>query len=167
MAGKQRTTRWVKAESRSLTDISRFVQGWLARQDAYRENPKERYLVELAVVEACTNIIRYAYPESQPGNLGISLSREGEAVEILLLDEGAPFDPTRVPPPDLRRANEGGYGIFLIRAIMSSVTCRRRGSRWNCLRLVRELPGPEAQANGEEGLADLRMRIVTGKEKVR
>ncbi len=167
MAGKQRTTRWFRTEARSLTDISRFVQEWLARQEVYRERRKERYLVELAVIEACTNIIRYAYPASQTGRLGISLSREGEAVAILLLDEGAPFDPARVPPPDLRRPNEGGYGLFLMRAIMSSVAYRRRGSRWNCLRLVRELPGPGAQANGGEGLADLRMRIVAGKEKVR
>lgn len=167
MAGRQRITRWVEAEARSLTDISRFVQEWLARQDAYRENPKERYLVELAVMEACTNIIRYAYPASQPGRLGISLAPEEEAIEILLMDEGPPFDPTRVPPPDLSRPREGGYGIFLMRAIMSSITCNRRGSRWNCLRLVRELPRSVGHANGGEGLADLRMRIVAGKEKVR
>ena len=168
MARKQRIHyRWFKAEVASLTDISRFVQDWLALQVAYRDNGKERYLVELAVIEACTNIIRYAYPASSPGRLGVCLAREGDSIEILILDEGAPFDPTGVHPPDLHQSNEGGYGIFLMRTIMGTVTYRRRGSRWNCLRFVREAPRETAQGNASEGLEGLRNRIVSGKEKVR
>lgn len=163
----KRLCRWFKAEVDSLTEISRFVQDGLALQQAYRENRKERYLVELAVVEACTNVIRYAYAPSCPGKLGVCLERRSESLEILILDEGAPFDPTRVPPPDLHQSTEGGYGIFLIRTIMGSVTYRRQGSRWNGLRLVRNLPQGRALENGGEGMEGLRMRIVAGKEKVR
>jgi serine/threonine-protein kinase RsbW len=162
----KRTCRWVKAEVESLTEISRFVQEWLCLQEAYQENRKERYLVELAVIEACTNIIRYAYPASSPGNLGVCLVQAGDFIEVLLLDEGSPFDPTEVHPPDLHRSREGGYGIFLMRTVMGSVTYQRRGSRWNCLRLVREVPRGTVRGNGEEGLGDLRRRIVNGKEKV-
>ncbi len=96
MGRKKRTCKWVKAEGTSLTEISRFVQDWLSLQEVYRDSRKERYLVELAVIEACTNIIRYAYPASSPGNLGVCLARAGDSIEILLLDEGAPFDPTGV-----------------------------------------------------------------------
>jgi serine/threonine-protein kinase RsbW len=164
---KKRTCSWVKAEGASLTEISRFVQDWLSLQEVYRDNRKERYLVELAVIEACTNIIRYAYPVSSPGNLGVCLARANDSIEILLLDEGAPFDPTLVPPPDLHQPQEGGYGIFLMRRIMDSVTYRRRGSRWNCLRFDREIPRGTVDGNGEEGLEGLRRRIVSGKEKGR
>lgn len=167
MGRKRRTCEWVKAEGTSLTEISRFVQDWLSLQEVYRDSRKERYLVELAVIEACTNIIRYAYPASSPGNLGVCLARAGDSIEILLLDEGAPFDPTGVRPPDLHQSQEGGYGIFLMRRIMDSVTYGRRGSRWNCLRLVREVPRGTVDGNGGEGLEGLRKRIVSGKEKGR
>ena len=167
MARKKRTCRWFKAEGASLVEIPRFVQDWLSLQEVYRDSRKERYLVELAVIEACTNIVRYAYPASSPGSLGVCLERAGDSIEILLLDEGIPFDPTGVRPPDLDQPHEGGYGIFLMRTIMGSVTYRRRGSRWNCLRLVREVPRGTVDGNGGEGLEGLRRRIVSGKEKVR
>ena len=167
MKEERRTCIWLKAEMASLTKASRFVQDWLSRQEGYRESRKERYLVELAAIEACTNIIRYAYPASSSRNLGICLKRAGDTIEILLLDEGAPFDPTRASSPDLRESQEGGYGIFLMQKIMRSVTYQRRGSRWNCLRLVREVPRGTIDENAREGLEGLRNRIVSGKEQVR
>jgi len=164
---KRRACKWVKAEMASLTEISRFVQDWLSLQKVYPDSRKERYLVELAVIEACTNIVRYAYPASFLGKLGVCLRRAGDSIEILLLDEGGRFDPAGVTPPDLHRSQEGGYGIFLIRTIMGSVTYERRGSRWNCLRLVREVSGETMDNGGGEGLEGLRRRIVSGKENVR
>jgi anti-sigma regulatory factor (Ser/Thr protein kinase) len=167
LARRKRTCRWFKAEGANLVEVSRFVRDWLCLQEGYRDSRKERYLVELAVIEACTNIVRYAYPGSSPGNLGVCLERAGDSIEILLFDEGVPFDPTGVCPPDLHQAHEGGYGIFLMRTIMGSVAYGRRGSRWNCLRLVREVPRGTVGGNGGEGLEGLRRRIVSGKEKVR
>ena len=167
MPEKKRICAWLKAEVASLTDVSRFVRDWLALQDVCLESQKERYLIELAVVEACTNIIRYAYPASSQGRLGLCLARAGECIEVLVLDEGAPFDPTGVPPPDLHESKEGGYGLFLMRTIMTSITYCRRGSRWNCLRLVREVPRGAVQEDAGNGLEGLRKRIVNGKERVR
>ena len=83
---KKRACKWLKAEVESLTELSRFVRDWLSLQEGYRDRRKERYLVELAVTEACTNIIRYAYPASSPGDLGVCLERAGDSVQILLLD---------------------------------------------------------------------------------
>jgi serine/threonine-protein kinase RsbW len=165
---ERRVRVWVKAEMTSLTEISRFVQEWLSGQDGYRSSRKERYLIELAAVEACTNVIRYAYPASSPGNLGVCLKRECNAVEILILDQGSPFDPTQVcAPADLEESREGGYGIYLMRRIMPAVTYQRRGSRWNCLRLLREVPRGAIDENEKGGLAGLRDRIVSGEERVR
>jgi serine/threonine-protein kinase RsbW len=164
---ERRACRWVKAKKPSLTEISRFVQDWLSRQEVYRESGNEKYLVELAVIEACTNIIQYAYSASSPGRLGICLRRAGDTIEVLLLDEGAPFDPTREPPPNLQESREGGYGIFLIRRIMESVAYERRGSRWNCLRLVRQVPRGRGHTSNGGGLEELRKRIVNGKEDIR
>lgn len=167
MKQERRACIWLKAEMESLTEVSRFLQEWLAPQEGFCDSGKERYLVELAVVEACTNVIRYAYPPSAPGRLGVCLRRAGPTVEILLLDEGVPFDPTKSHLPDLKEPREGGYGIFLIRKIMRSVSYQRRGARWNCLRLVREVPRERVEESPQEGLEILRERIVSGKERVR
>ncbi len=167
MGKKKRAFRWIRAEVASLTEISGFVQEWLALQEVYQDSERERYLVELAVVEACTNVIRYAYPHSAPGMLGVGLARVGDSVEILLLDRGVPFDPTKADMPDLGQSGEGGYGIFLLHTIMSSVTYSRTGSRWNCLRLAREVPEGSTDPNDPEGLEALRRRLVSGKERVR
>ncbi len=166
MKRERRACIWLKAEMESLTEVSRFVQEWLAPQEGFRDNGKERYFFELAVVEACTNVIRYAYPASSPGRFGICLRHAHETVEILLLDEGAPFDLTKEPLPDLKESREGGYGIFLIRKIMRSVSYQRKGARWNCLRLVREVPRGKPDESLEEELEALRNRIVSGKERV-
>ena len=167
MKRERRACIWLKAEMESLTEVSRFVQEWLAPQEGFHDNRKERYLVELAAIEACTNVIRYAYPASSPGRLGLCVKRADETVEILLLDEGVPFDLTKEPLPDLKESLEGGYGIFLIRKIMHSASYRRKGARWNCLRLVREVPRGRADESAQEGIEVLRNRIVSGKERVR
>ncbi len=166
MGKKKRAFKWVTAEVGSLNGISRFVREWLCLQEGYRDSERERYLVELAVVEACTNVIRYAYRESGPGRFCVGLARAGDTVEVLVLDQGAPFDPTKSDMPDPRRSGEGGYGIFLMHTIMGSVAYDRRGSRWNCLRLVRKIPEASPGPETPGGLDSLRRRIVSGKETV-
>lgn len=138
---------WTRAETGRLAAISGFLQEALSREGPYRDNPDERYLVELAVIEACTNVIRYAYGPGSSGKLGLFLRRTGSGLEILILDQGAPFDPTRVAPPDLTAPKEGGYGIFLMRQIMTEVRYARRGSRWNCLLLARD--DPQGSSTGQ------------------
>jgi len=136
----KRVTLWIRAEMRNLGAISRFIKDWLSRQGEYQAQHGERYLVELAVMEACTNIIRYAYIPPLSGKIGISLKRSGEKIEILILDKGHPFNPMRQYPPNLDKPKDSGYGIFLIREIMHEVSYYRRGACWNCLRLVQNIP---------------------------
>ena len=137
----KRVTLWIRAEMGNLGTISRFIKDWLTRQGGYQGQQRERYLVELAVMEACTNVIRYAYPSPLSGNkFCISLKRSGREIEILILDKGHPFNPMNQYPPNLDTPTESGYGIYLIREIMHDVSYYRRGSRWNCLRLVQHIP---------------------------
>jgi anti-sigma regulatory factor (Ser/Thr protein kinase) len=133
---EKRSSLWVRAEMENLHHISRFVKDWLAMHEEYEKNPEQSYLVELAVIEACTNVIRHAALPRSADSLGVSMKRAGEAVEILILDRGAPFDPTRSETPDLDQPREGGYGIHLIQTIMRGVRYQRRGSRWNTLHLT-------------------------------
>ncbi len=126
---------------RNLRSISRFVNDWLSAHEGYRNNPEQRYLVELAVIESCTNVIRHACLPKSADLLCISMRRSEGTVEVVILDRGIPFDPTRVHPAGLEEEKEGGYGIHLIRTIMHRVRYRRRGRYWNALHLT-HAPGP-------------------------
>lgn len=137
---QKRALLWTRADSSRLTEIAAFLRRALSRLAGYRDRAEERYLIELAAVEACTNVIRYAYRSGSPGRIGLSVRPRKNGLEILVLDRGAPFNPTEIPCPDLADPGEGGYGIFLMREIMSEMRYERRGGRWNCLYLIRKDP---------------------------
>jgi anti-sigma regulatory factor (Ser/Thr protein kinase) len=81
--------------------------------------------IQLAVDEISTNIIKYAYKD-EAGRIHVSCRREGNVILFTIADNGYPFDPTRVPPPDLEADLEhrktGGLGIYLAKKVMDSVT---------------------------------------------
>ena len=138
----------------SLPKVSRFIQEWLNHLDVYDNDLEQQYLIELAVLEACTNIIRYAYPSASRGRFGVCLRHSEQKVEILILDEGLPFDPLQSCSPDIDVHQEGGYGIFLINKIMDEMQYQRRGSRWNHLLLMHrpaESQNPGKSVNRKDG----------------
>ena len=89
--------------------------------------------LNLALEEAVTNVMMYAYPEGTEGQVDIdAVSRRG-ALRFVVTDSGKPFDPTAVPDPDVTLEAEdrqiGGLGIFLVRKIMDSVVYERRDGK--------------------------------------
>ncbi|MDG7041719.1 MAG: ATP-binding protein [Nitrososphaerota archaeon] len=81
--------------------------------------------VQLAVDEASTNIIKYAYGEKE-GPLKLVMELNGDELIITLINWGKPFDPASIPPPDLNATLEdrkiGGLGMYLIRKLMDEVS---------------------------------------------
>jgi anti-sigma regulatory factor (Ser/Thr protein kinase) len=81
--------------------------------------------VQLAVDEASTNIINYAYEEKE-GTLKLIMELNGDELTITLINWGKPFDPASIPPPDLNATLEdrkiGGLGMYLIRKLMDEVS---------------------------------------------
>jgi serine/threonine-protein kinase RsbW len=107
-----------------LAEIAAFVT------QAAREaglNDDEAFHVEMAVDEACSNVIEHAYA-IQPGDIDLacSCSAAGE-LEVVIRDTGQPFDPGEVPVPDvgalvdLDSLNEGGLGLYFMRKLMDEV----------------------------------------------
>src|SRR5512135_2755475 len=107
-----------------LTEIATFVTQ-AAR--AAGLNDDEVFHVEMAVDEACSNVIEHAYA-SQTGdiNLACSCPATGQ-FEVVIRDSGQPFDPAEVPAPtwsapvDLDNLNEGGLGLYFMRKLMDEV----------------------------------------------
>lgn len=82
------------------------------------------YTVQLATHEACTNIIHHAYRSFDQGRILVEMIVyfERRLLQIDLYDNGIPFDLERVPEPDLDQVRVHGYGLFLIRRLMDTVT---------------------------------------------
>jgi len=100
--------------------------------------------VRIAVGEALANACRHGSPA--PGKSAITMrcaARDGR-VEIEVQDEGAPFDPNTVPPPDPFEMRSSGMGIHLMRQTMDEVEFGR-GSSGNCVRMVKRLAHPAEQ----------------------
>jgi serine/threonine-protein kinase RsbW len=82
------------------------------------------YDVQLAVDEACANVVRHAYG-GEGGPIELEIEATGEGVRVTVCDWGQPFDPTSIPEPDVTAPLEerplGGLGLFLMRQTMDEV----------------------------------------------
>lgn len=70
---------------------------------------------DLALSEACANVVRHAYKDLPPGDIEIRLSIEpGAYVELMISDWGHGFP---IQPEDIKNAEphaEGGRGLFIM-----------------------------------------------------
>lgn len=84
----------------------------------------------MALDEALTNVVLYAYPEKQRGTVAISIGRDGNTVTAEIVDHGKAFDPTAHPAPDITLPIEqrpiGGLGIHLMRGLLTSLRYYRQ-----------------------------------------
>lgn len=80
--------------------------------------------VNVAVDEACTNIIQHAYPAGE-GPIDISCKKVGNKFVVMIKDYGKPFDQTELPDPDVNLGAEdrkpGGLGVYLMRKLMDEL----------------------------------------------
>ena len=105
-----------------LDEIREFV-GNIAKDGGF--SSKDIYNIQLATDEAASNIIEHAYEGINDGILELSCGMESDAIKIILVDHGAPYDPDSIPMPDLKadlsERKIGGLGIFLMRKLMDEV----------------------------------------------
>ena len=88
-------------------------------------DPSVTMTLTLAIEEAVTNIMKYAYPEGEVGPIEINAIINDGSLSFTIKDCGTPFDPTQVKKADITLSAEdreiGGLGIHLIRNIMDTV----------------------------------------------
>lgn len=122
----------------SLARIRNFVSR--AAKDA-GFNEKEIYAVELAVDEACANIIEHAYEGEGNGEIECTCNNLIGGLEIIIQDDGKPFDPNSIPLPDfsvdLDELKPRGAGLFIIRNLMDDVSFTFSKKKGNELRMVK------------------------------
>lgn len=123
-----------------LTEIAAFVT---QAAQACGLNDDEVFHVEMAVDEACSNIIEHAYA-AQSGDIEIACRcPAGGQFEVMLRDTGQPFDPEGVPVPnvgapvDLSDLNEGGLGLYFMRRLMDEVKFESAPGQGNTLIMLK------------------------------
>ena len=112
----------VQATLEDVRTISHFIHGigqrlWLSEETLFD--------VDLAVEEASVNVVDYAYPPGQVGEILLCVETLDDVVRITLTDWGIPFDPDDVKPFDINAPIEariqGGMGLRLIDCLMDDV----------------------------------------------
>jgi serine/threonine-protein kinase RsbW len=132
----------VPGEAKSLALI-RMVVTSLAEEAGLPQDEIDK--VEVAVDEACTNVLDHAYAECVPHPpVRLHIRTENNEFVVDVVDEGAAFDFERHQTPKFPDHWWGGHtrgaGIFLIKKCMDNVHYDRLPNERNRLRLVKVIP---------------------------
>ncbi len=115
MAESYRITRAAYLES--LGDFRIFLKDHCSLQPG--ADAEFVYDLQLAVDEACTNIITHGYSGMDPGSIILDLYLEADRITAALTDFGHSFEPDSAPMPNVDATVEerelGGFGLFFIR----------------------------------------------------
>jgi anti-sigma regulatory factor (Ser/Thr protein kinase) len=98
--------------------------------------------MQVALDEVLTNILNYAYTDQGEHEIRVRLRIVDGALEAMVEDDGKPFNPLQMAPPDtrapLRERRIGGVGLHFVRNLMTDVRYDRVGDR-NRLVLTKQL----------------------------
>jgi serine/threonine-protein kinase RsbW len=126
----------------------RAVVGDLARKVGFDE--EEVAKIEMAVDEACSNVVRHAYSpdkkwcwQQRDPEIRLDIHVEGSRLIIEINDHGQRFDFANYHPATmedhLREMKPGGYGILIMRNFMDEVQYSTNDQTGNTLRMVKYL----------------------------
>jgi serine/threonine-protein kinase RsbW len=130
----------IKAKLENLAAISDFIAEAMKQLGI----EQEIFQVQLAVNEACTNIIQHAYSGESEKPIRIICSMSGNDLLIRIRDWGKSFDPSSVPSPEidaeLFERQLGGLGMFLMRQMMDEVRYVSYAGEHNEVIMIKHLP---------------------------
>ena len=123
----------------SLARISEFVKQ-AAKKAGFGQS--DTYAIQLAVDEACSNIVEHAYGGEDLGVIECTCDANNAGLTIILRDYGHAFNPANVPEPKidtpLEDVKRGGAGLFLIRKMMDEVYFMFSPEKGNELKMVKK-----------------------------
>ena len=122
-----------------VSALSDFAKGYLGRIEMDR---KVSAGLRLALEETVVNVMNYAYPPGDTGEVTVYADSDFKEVRFTVVDSGFPFDPTAVLAADItldaKNRPIGGLGIHLTRKLVDSVSyCRKHGN--NVLTLTKKI----------------------------
>ena len=85
--------------------------------------------IKVAIEEAVVNVMKYAYPPEQRGDVTVEAASNDVRLKFTVTDSGKPFDPTVQPEVDItlpaKERKIGGLGIHIMRQNMDSINYER------------------------------------------
>lgn len=126
-------------ERTEVEKLGAFVKDFCGRLELDRKSAAH---LRLALEEAVVNVINYAYPKGEKGDIDIYADSNRKEVRFTIVDSGVPFDPTAAISADttLDAQNRpiGGLGILLTRKLTDSVSYCRKNDK-NVLTLTKSI----------------------------
>ncbi len=128
----------IPSQTDNLEIIREFVTR-IARKVGFQE--EETSKIELAVDEACTNVIEHAYSKDDRKFIDITIQIDPQKFTIIISDQGKGFDHKKLKAPDMKKYLEemrvGGLGIFLMQTLMDEIDFDVVGGRKNQVKMVK------------------------------
>jgi serine/threonine-protein kinase RsbW len=120
---ERKFTLQVPSSTENLAMIREFVTA-VGRQAQLEETDISN--LELAVDEACANVIEHAYGHDITKEVVVRAKFDDESMRISVIDEGRGFDPDKTPQDSVEQLiherKSGGLGIRLIKKLMDEVS---------------------------------------------
>jgi serine/threonine-protein kinase RsbW len=125
-----------------LHRIREFIAGMATEAGI---DPHEIDNIELAVDEACTNIIEHGYaPDDTNKELTIRLEIDASKLVLTVIDRARPFNILLYEPRDVNElqaeGKDGGLGIRLIKHIMDDIDYQIKDDGQNELIMTKYFP---------------------------
>jgi len=130
----------IPSQTDNLELIRDFVAG-IARRVGF--NDSEINKIELAVDEACTNVITHAYENKDDQDIDVAVKLDYQKLTVIVTDRGKGFQFSDVEMPDMKNylaeLRVGGLGIYLMKALMDEVDYKSRPGGKNEVRMAKYL----------------------------
>lgn len=112
----------VPAQHKFLNVVGTCIRALITNESGIVDRDALTYNIELAVHEACANIVEHAYA-GLSGRIEVlfTLVEEPRRFIIDLGDNGRSFELDSVSAPDLDQPHTSGYGLFLVHQLMDQV----------------------------------------------
>ena len=129
----------IKNDIHEVSKFSTFIKSVMDKLNIEKTLARQ---LRLAIEEAVVNVIDYAYPAGQEGNIEVQIMSDGKTLKTVLIDSGVAFDPTAKEKADTSLSAEdrqiGGLGILLVRELMDSINYERIDGQ-NILTLIKKV----------------------------
>jgi serine/threonine-protein kinase RsbW len=133
----------VPSSTENLALIREFVSA-IGVQAGFDE--KDVMRLQLALDEACANVIEHAYDLESTHEVTVRALIDDDAIRFEVIDRGKGFDPAHIREQNIdeliRDRRSGGLGLRLIRSIMDDVQYQIVPGQKNELRMVKRLRKP-------------------------
>jgi serine/threonine-protein kinase RsbW len=132
------TLHWERAEARCgraaiawTEEIADLLTDVIGAMEEVGYGARDTFAVRLALEEAVINAVKHGHGNDPRNRARICWVVSASAVKLVVKDDGAGFDPDRVPDPCLPENLErpGGRGVLIMRSYMSWVRFSDAGNR--------------------------------------